>query len=97
MHTLCDYDTHTLCHTSFFFFPHRIASYLLQCKLLCKAKIINLHKCENYLPWYLELNPKGVVPTLVVDGNPICDSAVIVKYVADELCEHSNGFVSTKY
>eukprot|EP00729_Bicosta_minor_P029948 gene29948-26803_t len=41
---------------------------------------------------FTELNPKGVVPTLVVDGNPICDSAVSVKYVADELCEHSNGF-----
>jgi len=45
--------------------------------------LIELHfwKSEHLQPEYLKLNPNGVVPTLVHDGEPIVDSSVIVEYL----------------
>jgi glutathione S-transferase len=40
---------------------------------------------------YLRINPNGVVPTLVHDGEPIVDSAVIVEYL-DESCPEPEPF-----
>ena len=36
---------------------------------------------EHLTPEYLEINPNGVVPTLVHDGVPIVDSSVILEYL----------------
>lgn len=36
---------------------------------------------EHLKPEYLKLNPNGVVPTLVDDGDPIIDSSVICEYL----------------
>ena len=38
---------------------------------------------ENYEPWYVKLNPKCVVPTLVNGDEVITDSLVIMRYVAE--------------
>ena len=46
-------------------------------------KLLDLGKAEHKLPAYLALNPAGVVPTLVVDNQPLCESAAIVMYLAD--------------
>lgn len=45
---------------------------------------VNLAKNENLTPEYLALNPNGVVPTLVHDGQVIVDSSVICEYL-DEI------------
>lgn len=45
---------------------------------------LDLRKSEQHRPEYLKLNPKGVVPTLAVDGIPIIESSVIIQYL-DEL------------
>lgn len=42
---------------------------------------VDLARQEHLLPEYLELNPNGVVPTLIHDGNVIVDSSVICEYV----------------
>jgi len=42
---------------------------------------INLAKKEQLDPDYLKLNPNGVVPTLVHDGQVIIDSSVICEYL----------------
>jgi glutathione S-transferase len=39
---------------------------------------------EHLSEAYLKLNPNGVVPTLVHDGEPVCDSTVIMEYI-DEI------------
>jgi glutathione S-transferase len=36
---------------------------------------------DQFDPAYLKLNPNGVVPTLVHDGNPITESALILYYL----------------
>lgn len=34
-------------------------------------------------PWYREMNPMGVVPTIIHDGNIIIESSVILNYLED--------------
>lgn len=38
---------------------------------------------ENLEPWYVELNPNGVVPTLDHDGRILYESCVILEYLDD--------------
>ncbi|MDX1486490.1 MAG: glutathione S-transferase family protein [Alphaproteobacteria bacterium] len=45
---------------------------------------LDLRKAEQHRPEYLALNPNGVVPTLIVDGEPVIESSVIIQYL-DEL------------
>jgi glutathione S-transferase len=46
---------------------------------------LDLGKAKDHLkPDYLKLNPNGVVPTLVDDGNVIIDSSVICEYLDEK-------------
>ena len=45
---------------------------------------LNLAAAEQKSPEYLRLNPSGVVPTLVVDGQPICEAAAIIMHLTDQ-------------
>ena len=38
-------------------------------------------RLKNFEPWYLRLNPRGVVPTLVHGDRIVTDSAHIIRYV----------------
>lgn len=42
---------------------------------------------EHLTPTYLKLNPNGVVPTLVHDGDPIADSSAIAEYLDEVFSE----------
>jgi glutathione S-transferase len=44
---------------------------------------LDLFAGDQLRPDYLELNPNGVVPTLVHDGRVIIDSSVIMEYLAE--------------
>lgn len=46
---------------------------------------VNLGKFEHLTPDYLELNPNGVVPTLVHNGNVLIESSAIMEYLDDIL------------
>ena len=48
-----------------------------------ESRLMNLQKFDQHQPEYLELNPSGVVPTLVDDGNPITESSIIMEYIDD--------------
>ena len=44
---------------------------------------LNLRTGEQHEPQFLKLNPRGVVPVLVHDGNVIIESNIIMEYVED--------------
>ena len=48
---------------------------------------VNLFKAEQYDPKYLKLNPKGLVPTLVHEGNAIAESTLICEYLDETFPE----------
>jgi glutathione S-transferase len=48
------------------------------------GKVLDLHRGDQFDPGYLALNPKAVVPTLMVDGAPVIESGLILQ-LADEI------------
>lgn len=48
-----------------------------------ELKRVDFDKGEQRDPAYLKLNPQGVVPTLVIDGKPMIESAAILMMLAD--------------
>lgn len=44
---------------------------------------VELGSGAQHEPSYLKLNPQGVVPTLVIDGNPVTESAALLMALAD--------------
>lgn len=46
-----------------------------------ESRVIDWWKREHLSDWYLKLNPNGVVPTLVHDGEAVIDSSVICEYL----------------
>lgn len=46
-----------------------------------ESEYIDLFKNEQYRPDYLELNPKGVVPTLIHEGRAVIESTLICEYI----------------
>ena len=44
---------------------------------------INLLKAENYSEWYLGINPRGLLPALIHDGDVHIESNDIVSYLDD--------------
>lgn len=60
---------------------------LFEKELEWEDKVIQFGRNDHLSDWYLKLNPNGVVPTLVHDGNPIVDSSVINEYLEDAFPE----------
>jgi glutathione S-transferase len=48
-----------------------------------ELRLLDVDKREHKSPEYLKLNPNGVVPTLLVDGEPVYESAALVLFLAD--------------
>jgi len=51
--------------------------------LAFEGRIVDLSRFEHLEPWYLEINPNGVIPALIVDGEPIVESTVICEFLDD--------------
>ena len=56
---------------------------LIELELPHEVRNLDLDAGEQKSPEYLKLNPAGVVPTLVLDGQVICEAAAIVMHLAD--------------
>jgi len=70
-----------LYHDSDSIMSFKVRFCLAEKRLDWQAHRIILGKFENLTPEYLQLNPGGVVPTLVHDGNVITESTVINEYL----------------
>ena len=60
---------------------------LAEKRLDWEKRHVNLAEKENLSPDYLKLNPLGVVPTLVDEGQPIIESSIICEYLEDKFPE----------
>jgi glutathione S-transferase len=60
---------------------------LAEKKLAHECRHVSLMKGEQISPEYLKINPKGVVPALVHDGQPVIESTVILEYLEDAFPE----------
>ena len=61
----------------------KVRMYMEEKGLEWRGHYIDILKGEQFDPAYMKLNPKAVVPTLVLDGEVICDSTVICEYLED--------------
>ncbi|KAI0164590.1 glutathione S-transferase domain-containing protein [Xylariaceae sp. FL1272] len=65
---------------------HRAHIALNELKLPFEEEIIDLSKPRE--PEYLKVNPRGLVPSLSVDGEIITESAIVAGYLADAFPSH---------
>lgn len=52
-----------------------------------QLRLLDFSTREQKSPEYLALNPSGVVPTLVIDGEPMSEAAAILMHLADTHAE----------
>ena len=57
--------------------------------LAYKSHFLNLRGFEQHTSAYLKLNPNGVVPTLIDDGEAIVDSMLINEYLDEKYDQHT--------
>lgn len=73
----------TLYHSAYSTCSQKVRLTLAEKGLEYSSKELSFAKQEQLTPDYLEINPNGVVPTLVHDGQVIMDSSVIVEYLEE--------------
>lgn len=56
---------------------------LLEAGVPHELKLVDIDAKAQHEPAYLKLNPRGVVPTLVVDGQPFAESAALLMLLAE--------------
>jgi len=61
----------------------KVRMYMHEKDLDWEGHYIDILAGDQFDPEYIKLNPKAVVPTLVHDGEVICDSTVICEYLED--------------
>ena len=71
----------TLCHFETAVCAAKVRVTLAEKGIPWEDKRIDLSRGEQFDPEYLELNPNGVVPTLLHDGQPIVESSLILYYI----------------
>lgn len=65
----------------------KVRIYLAEKGLDWSGHYIDILKGDQFDPAYIKLNPKAVVPTLLHDGDVICDSTVICEYIENTFVE----------
>jgi len=65
---------------------HRAHIALKELGLTYKEEIIDLDRPRD--PWYLKVNPRGLVPSIKYNGEIITESAVVTQFLADAHQSH---------
>ena len=66
---------------------HKVAITLAEKRIEAKIVNIALERQEQRQPWYLAINPLGMVPALVHDGRTIVHSTIMTEYLDDAFPE----------
>ena len=53
-----------------------------------ESRYIDLMKQEHLTPEYLRMNPRGLVPTLLHNGNAVYESTIVLEYIEDSFPDH---------
>lgn len=77
----------TLYHNNISVCAQRVRLVLHEKGLTADEEHLNLRAGDQFQPDYLKLNPAGVVPTLVHDGEVITESAAISEYLEEAFPE----------
>src|SRR5882724_2897284 len=48
------------------------------------SHLVDLHSNENFMPWFLGINPRGLVPVLVLDGDVHIESNDIIQHLEEK-------------
>jgi len=75
--------TLTLYHAAYSTCSQKVRLVLAEKRLEFTSHQISFAKNEQLDPAYLKINPSGVVPSLVHDGDVVTDSSVIVEYLEE--------------
>lgn len=75
--------TLTLYHSAYSTCSQKVRLTLAEKGLEYTSSELSFAKQDQLAPEYLKINPNGVVPTLVHDGQVIMDSSVIVEYLEE--------------
>ena len=67
----------------------KVRMVLAEKQLDWQGHVLDLRASDQHQPDYLKLNPNGVVPTLVDDGQVVIESTVICEYLDDAYPEPS--------
>lgn len=71
----------TLYHAEHSTCSQKVRLVLAEKRLDWNSRLVDLATNEHLTPGYLAINPNGVVPTLVHDGEVVTDSSVICEYL----------------
>jgi glutathione S-transferase len=70
-----------LYHSNWSICAQKVRLVLAEKRIVATEHHLDLRARDQQKPEYLALNPKGYVPTLVHDGRPVVESAVICEYL----------------
>ncbi|XP_002734708.1 ganglioside-induced differentiation-associated protein 1-like [Saccoglossus kowalevskii] len=76
-----------LYHEEVSYYSFRVRMALAIKDLKYKKRRVNLFLSENLEPWYMRLNPSGLVPILQHGETIVCDSDKILRYLDDAFPE----------
>ncbi len=75
--------TITLYHALYSTCSQKVRLTLAEKGLSWESRLVDLVGREQLAPWYLALNPNGVVPTIIDNGVAITDSSAICEYIEE--------------
>ena len=62
---------------------HKVAITIAEKKIPCRIVNVSLERQEQRQPWYLAINPLGMVPALVHNGRTVVHSTIMTEYLDD--------------